>query len=348
MAGLEVKVDIAGASTAGGGDSSETGGLTDIPTPKGIGKGISGAIKGLGIAAAIGFIADVVLSFKPLVTIVTNILKLISLLLRPVADAITTLLTPVLIILKPIVRSVNQLFRPFITLALSFLKAGETGKATATILGGLGVVLIKISSEVIKLIGSLVITTFASLFGLVSEEAQAKLNDELLPAFFQLVDEQSAIASSFIVLGVAQLGETGSEAIVNFVNDSIDSILTNYPSISKEVADKINDMKKDTIKGDFDLALTALTSAAKTSLFDFGSTAADSLNDAMNALINAATSGALESLGTSSKEVLSVIGPIGVGRKIPAKVDFTDADSIQELTDWLKLNDKLNEALGGE
>lgn len=288
MAGLEVKIDIgSGAAQAKGGDSSSSSGGVGIPDIKSITGGIKGALKGLGIAAAIGFIADVVLNFKPLVNIVSNIIKMLSLLLRPIADAITILLTPILLLMKPVVRAVNQLMRPFVRLALEFMKKGEFGNATATLFGGIGVVLIKISTELLKLVGSLVISGLAALFGLVSPEAEAALNDQLLPAFFQLVDNQAAIASSFIVMGISKLDEVGSPAIVTFVNDAIDAILDNYPNISTEVGKKINEMRTATIDGDYKKAFTALIDASKTSIGDFGNDAAEAMREAIDGMIKA-------------------------------------------------------------
>lgn len=313
MAGLEVKVDIAGASTSG--DAGDSTSIPDIPTPKAIGKGFSGAIKASGIGAAIAFIADVVLSFKPLVSVVTNIAKMVSMLLRPISDAVVILLMPILLLMKPIVRAVNQLMRPFIMLAMQFMRDGEIGKATSAILGGLSVVLIKISAELIKLVGGLLITILAEIVGVFSDDAKAKLLDNFLPAFLTLVDDQAAIASAAIVGVTAQLAEVGSEEYDGFIDRSVSAIISAYPNISEQVKTALDTFKTQAIEGDLKNAYKTLTIASVNSIGDFGTRAASALGGAIQAMISA-LGGSLEDFADSkiaNLEDEGLVAAFGVG-----------------------------------
>jgi len=222
-------------------------------------------------------------------SVVSNIFKMVGMLLRPIASVFMVLLMPILMLLKPIVRSVNQLMRPFIVLAMEFMRGGEFGKATATILGGLGVVWIKMSSELIKFIGTVIITALAGLFGLVSDEAKAKINDQLLPAFYTFVDDQAALMSAGIVAGVAKIAQGSNVGIETFVNDAMDAIETSYPNISQATKDALDQVRALAIEGKLAESLKILTRAGILSIMTFGTEVSAALSGALAAMIEAAT-----------------------------------------------------------
>ena len=282
MADLEIKVDVGETPE---GEAGDTG--VAIPNVAGISKGIKGAVKGLGIASAIAIIADVVMSFKPLVTIVSNILKMLSMIFRPIADAVMILLMPILLMMKPIVKAVNQLMNPFIKLAMELMKEGEMGKATAVLLGGLSVVFIKLASEAIKMIGALFIIGAAKIFGIFSEESEKTIMDKLLPAWFTLVEDQSAIASEYIVLGITKLIENSNVGVDDFVNNATDAIISAYPLMSKEVKKALLLFKEQAIAGDLKDAMDTLNLATVTSFGTFGTKAGTALAEAFAEMIRA-------------------------------------------------------------
>jgi len=308
--------------------------VKDKPLTKNISSGISKVLKGLGIVSAISIIANLVLSFKPLMSVVSNIFKMVGMLLRPIASVLMVLLMPILMLLKPIVRSVNQLMRPFIVLAMEFMREGEFGKATATILGGLGIVWIKMSAEFIKFIGTVIISALAGLFGLVSEDAKNQINDNMLPAFYTFVDDQAALMSAGIVAGVAKIAQGSNVGIDKFVNDAMDAIETSYPNISQSTRDALNQVRLLAIEGDLVGVFKTLTSVGIQSIMTFGGEVSAALSGAFAAMIEAATGVSVSSedgtldfwslLSAPFKQIWNGIrgGDVGYGYKSPGIGSF--------------------------
>lgn len=298
MADLNVKVDIGDGGTQASQSSSDSG--IGMPSSKSIKGGVKGALKGLGIATALAVIADIVLGFKPLVNVVSKILKMISMLLHPIAQAIMTLLMPVLMMLKPLVRAVNELIRPFIILSTKQFKEGDVGGGIATLIGGISVVIIKLLSEVVKFIGTVAISLVAELFGFVSEEAKNALFNKLLPAFYALVDNMGALMSQSIVIGVASISENSlPEATDEFLEQATNAILKYYPNISEEVRKRINEAKELAIDGFFVDAMDSIRDGFVDAFAQFAKEGSEAIRDAFRQMINAVGgSPALEGMET--------------------------------------------------
>lgn len=103
----------------------------DLPKAKGkagaTGEG-GGMFAGLGKLllplAGITSIVGIVMQFRPLISIVKNISKILVEFLRPIADMVTILLMPLLLIIKPILIVFRQLMAPFRKAALQLAAAG--------------------------------------------------------------------------------------------------------------------------------------------------------------------------------------------------------------------------------
>jgi hypothetical protein len=288
MANMKVEINVKGSDRGGSQESSKSG--ISIPSslsPKAISGGIKGAIKALGIASAIGFIVNIILSFKPLMSVLGNLGKMIGYLLAPIANAITVLLYPVLLLLKPIVRVVNQLMSPFIRLALQLMKEGKTGESTLVLFSGLSVVFIKLISEVVKFVGDSIIYLIGTIIGLVSKEAGDQIINNLIPAFNTLVDDQSAIMSAKMVLGLVNLLDNTNINLEGFITNSIDAIKASYPNISQQVSDSLDNVKKLAIDGDLDLAFSSLNLAMVNSFANFATNAGYAIASAFRAMITA-------------------------------------------------------------
>ena len=281
MGDLRVRVDVGQGNTGGGNEGSKT-----LDAALNIGETVKSSIKGLGIASAIAVIVKIVMDIKPIQKIISGILKMVGLLLRPIADAITILLVPILLILKPIIRAVNQLMAPFLKLAMQFIGEGNVGGAIASVLGGISVVLIKISSELIKMSGALIIEIMGTVLGIFDEEAGETLKENLISAWFTLVEDQAAIASGFVISTVAELAEGMGKPLEDFALNSISAVKSVYPNISKEVSDALDQVAKNSILGDFSSNMSLLLGTMVTSFFTFGNKAAESLRSAFDMILS--------------------------------------------------------------
>ena len=157
--------------------------------------GMAGIAAGLtAVVAVVGEVVGLVKNaldgvLKPLMTLVSGILKLISQLLRPIVDVFMMLLMPILQFLKPIIRVANDVMRPFRVLAYGLMRqASQSGNAVesgalnnlamTTIFAGIGNVLVGVSGELVKMISGIVIDVLSTTW-LMTDETAAKLKDNI-------------------------------------------------------------------------------------------------------------------------------------------------------------------------
>jgi len=103
------------ANAAGGGPGGAGGKPVKI-------KGMGGLMKLLGRLVAIFEIVSV--AAGSLMKMLSNIMKLLGLILKPIGDMLTIALMPILYMLKPIAKIMNILFRPYLRAALVAMKVG--------------------------------------------------------------------------------------------------------------------------------------------------------------------------------------------------------------------------------
>ena len=238
---------------------------------------ISSVFKSLKIASILAIIVSIVTSFKPLMKIISGIGKMISYLLQPIAMVIMTLLYPILIILKPIMIAINQLMAPFTKAAMQLFGEGETTKGVGVLMGGISIVLIKIFAESIKFAGGLVLTAVASLFGLVSSEMQETLMNEILPAFYQAVDDTAAFLSGSIIAETSKLLEGTSVDFDEFVNNAFGAVESAYAGMSEEALKGLKNMQENVLDKDYTAALVSMTTGITSSWISFGTSVSNAL-----------------------------------------------------------------------
>ncbi len=105
---------------------------------KGLGLGgaaVMGGIAGAAAGGVIGIISQILSQFKPLMSIVKAISRILIEFLRPIADMVMIMLMPILMILKPILMVFKTLMAPFRALAMRLgaaagaaFAAGETAE----------------------------------------------------------------------------------------------------------------------------------------------------------------------------------------------------------------------------
>lgn len=161
-----------------------------------LGIAIKGVLIGLGLASGVGLIALIITSFKPLVSMISNIFKLISLILKPISDMFTVLLLPILLIIKPIAAALKQIMLPFLQLGIQIMRMGSEKISEGdlvggtefltlgamTILEGLGVVILTAASAVIQMLAEIVLQLSLLLLSLFIPGLDAKIPD-IMTAF---------------------------------------------------------------------------------------------------------------------------------------------------------------------
>jgi len=159
---------VPGAGSAGGKQKGLIGGM---------GKMFSGVLKALGIGSLVGIIISALSANKGLMSVITNIFKMIGYLLKPITDVIMILLMPILFILKPIMILVNQVMGPFLKLAMQVMREGSKKLAEGDLVGagmaftaaagiaiqGLSSVVIAVNAELLKM----AVTMLGQLLALV-------------------------------------------------------------------------------------------------------------------------------------------------------------------------------------
>ena len=209
-----------------------------------------------GIAAITGGIALVVkalMSYKPLMAMISAIVKLLQLFLRPIADVIIVLLMPILYILKPILMVANQLIAPYRRLAFQMLAAGgkamqegDVGTATKafggafmTMFAGINVFLIGIFSQVVKL----VIAGLAELLKSVTSELIRSIGTLLafIPGVGSKVSEAANQLADNIDLVIDKAAQ-GANMAIDVAGTAL--VLANATAIAK-LADKLGVVTKE-------------------------------------------------------------------------------------------------------
>jgi len=261
MGDIKVEVGLKGSALPSGKSNDKGGSIFDV---------IGSVFKSLKIASILTIIASIVMSFKPLMSVISNIGKMLGYLLQPISMVIMTLLYPILIILKPIMIAVNQLMAPFTKAAMQLFGEGETAKGVGVLFGGLSVVFIKVFAESIKFAGGGILIAVANLFGLVNEETKNIILNELLPAFYQAVDDTAAFLSGGVIAETAKILEGTSVDFDKFVNEAFGAVKSAYDGMSKEALEGLNQMQEDVLNKDYTAALQSMTTGMVDSWIDFG------------------------------------------------------------------------------
>jgi hypothetical protein len=234
-----------GASSGGkgGGAAGVAAGLTAVVS-------IVGEILGLVKGAVDGVL-------KPVRTVLSGILKLIAQLLRPIVDVLMIALMPILQFLKPIIKVANEIMRPFRVLAYGLMRqASRTdnaveanalqGLAMASILGGIGNVLIGLTGELIKMIGHIVLDILGSTILMSQDRA-----NELKSGLSGVIDNVTQTIQAQTLAGIMRLS-------LEVVRGGEKEILE-MSDLFKKVTDTASDGVSDKIKGmDFYTELTTL------------------------------------------------------------------------------------------
>lgn len=198
----------------------------------------------LGIAAGgIGIIVSALNHFKPIVSLVGNITKMLLEFLRPIADMITILLVPILQALRPILMMVRVLMQPFRALAYKLLgeggkamQSGDMGKATAlyalafqTLMTGIQAMIMKLFISVLDMawtglaqllsaVAGAIVGFFANIFGASDEQIKAlqeRIKGNIMAGMGQVTDAMELAAGMFVETQIAGISKTAKTLGVN-------------------------------------------------------------------------------------------------------------------------------------
>ena len=258
---VEISIDLKDIGTGTSADTRGGGGIS-LGGAKGISTSFKAALKSLGLISLLGSIVAIVMSWRPLMSIVGGLVKLVSQFLVPISMVLTTLLFPILLLLKPIVRSIRQIMLPFFKQAMQFMKEGfleksskKIGLGATTVLAGIMAVISLLSGEVLKTIASVLISVLAPIVGIFSGSAEQYLTEELLPNIGAIVDVATASSIASMAAIITNLGTSAGSDMDTFIGDVVTSLDRVFPALS-------NSFLKETKKA----LETAKTDLAKSSL----------------------------------------------------------------------------------
>lgn len=163
------------------------------------------------ISEVVGMVKDAIDGIlKPIKTVITGMLKLVTQFLRPIADIIIVLLQPLLMLLKPIVRLFNQLMQPFRKIAYDLMReAGtkEVGSVSQNLL-------------YIQALGTLLSGILASMFPIIAQLITMFIVNpifSLLEAVLPMFKNQLESAKNAINTGLINTGQTIYQATLDMV-----------------------------------------------------------------------------------------------------------------------------------
>lgn len=164
---------------------------------------------------------------KPLVTLVTGVLKLLAQFLRPAIDILVISLMPLFTLLKPLVKVFNDIMRPFREIAMRMIKSNPllAPAASGVILQGLSVALLNVVGEFIK-------TSIGMWMGLLKQIILYPLAD-LLPWF----DREGVDVA---VNGIQDMVASGIDTVLKGINQTSLTVAKNIASSLGVMVDDID------------------------------------------------------------------------------------------------------------
>lgn len=203
-----------------------------------IGPVIGSVVKGLNIGTGLSVIQSIMQQFRPLVSVVSNLMKMLLLVLSPLQYLLTGLLIPILLILKPIAILVKKLMMPFFSLAMQAMvggaelitESGEVADGAAlftvgamTLLNGVGAILTVLSMQVVQMVGDLFLNLFLLIFGIFIPISETQ-RDAVLSEYQTQTDNLFSTILGAMTDSVAQLNQMAGLDTTQFKTDANDLI----------------------------------------------------------------------------------------------------------------------------
>lgn len=283
-------------------DEGSSGSVNNTP-PASKGGGAGNLFGGLfKIGGAVGVILQIMQSFKPLISMINNVIRILVEFLRPIADVVMLLLYPILQILKPILQVFREIMAPFRKLAFSLASqagqaraAGDTetalklqGLSISTLLQGLNVAVFGIFGEVLKTIIDVLSFNIQSLVGflggafstlapfaseqilLLTDSAQKSIQDGV-----KISKDIIDAGVSFMIIGTAKTIEAQIKAIG--LSDKVD--LTQFKLDIKNLIQNVILKDDNSFKSNIVNAMNNLISPFNDSADAFSSNAETKIKD---------------------------------------------------------------------
>jgi hypothetical protein len=297
---IRVKLDGSGKAT-----STETGvaGSGSQAQAEGAFKSV---LDGMGLGAGIALLSGLVDGFKPLLSMVAALTKVVMLTLMPISQVIMGLLYPVLLIMKPIVLAVNQIMMPFLTQAMEFMREGtETGNAgmvaagMTTLMAGLNAVILYMSSSLMTFVTTAFLTVVAEIVGLISDDGKSFITDQIIPNIQGIMETATASGIGAIAMQITNMGALLGADMSSFNANVVSMIDGVFPNLSDEFITGLEEALALTETDGIKAGYTALLATTADEWSKYSVAASQSIYDAFFDMITAVGSGeiSLEFLG---------------------------------------------------